>query len=890
VPTQIGSYPIEREIGRGGMGVVYLGRDLRLDRPVAIKVLPDLLSHDSERLARFEREARLLAALTHPHIAGIHGIEESDGRRFLVLEYVEGETLAEHLLRGPLPIDETLKVCGQIAGALEAAHEAGIVHRDLKPGNVKLNPAGDVKVLDFGLAKGASSGGESSSDLSHSPTLTQAATGIGVILGTAAYMSPEQARGKVVDRRTDIWSFGCVLYECLTGEQAFAGETVSDMIARILQGEPDWSRLPAGTPERLRELLHRCLEKDARRRLRDIGDARIAIEELQGGMRPASSSSSMSGIAMPATTPPPRRPGWQLPAAAAALLILGVAAGFVARPWWGAPRSAQPVRFLVQAPPHTTLATDPALITVSPDGRTLAFVANDTTGQASIWVRPLDDFDARLLPGTRNGEIPFWSPDSRQLAFFGDGKLKRIRIAGGNPEVVCDANTGRGGTWNRSGTILFAAGPTGPLYRVPAAGGTPVAVTVLDAAKGETAHRWPSFLPDGEHFLFTALPRVNGQFASYIGSLGAKQRTPLVASGGAPILSGPHDLVFQRNGAIVAQRFDGHQVRGDAVTLGEGAGVTIYSAAPCVSASANGVIVWESAGKSNSRVVWTDRAGHEIGDSGLPPDRWGFAILSHDGRKALVEQDLETGASDLWVVDLERQISNRITYGRGANTPGVWSPDNREIMYGSNRRGPRDLYRRAADGSGTDQVFYQSSVPFKDVADWSPDGRWIVMQENGDSSGWNLYLLPVAGGPRVPYLVTPFNELGGQISPDEKWLLYTSDESGSFQLYVQSFPAPGRKQQVTKTGAVAGLWTANGREIQILRPDFSVASVTVEPGEDLRFGAPVQLMKLPPDTRSWNPTADGKRALITVAAEQAQLGIAVVVDWRAAQKEESPRP
>ncbi len=883
MPTQIGSYPIEREIGRGGMGVVYLGRDLRLDRPVAIKVLPDLLAHDSERLARFEREARLLAALTHPHIAGIHGIEESDGRRFLVLEYVEGETLAEHLRRGPLPLDETLKVCGQIAGALEAAHEAGIVHRDLKPGNVKLNPAGDVKVLDFGLAKGASSGGESSSDLSHSPTLTQAATGIGVILGTAAYMSPEQARGKVVDRRTDIWSFGCVLYECLTGEQAFAGETVSDMIARILQGEPDWSKLPAGTPERLRELLHRCLEKDARRRLRDIGDARIAIEELQGGAR-TTSASSMSGIGIPAMTQASRGRDWRLPAAAAALLILGTAAGFLGRQWWGGPRAAQPVRFLVQAPPHTTLASDPALIAVSPDGRMLAFVAN-TTGQASIWVRPLDDFDARQLPGTRNGEIPFWSPDSRQLAFFGDGKLKRIRIAGGNPEAICDATTGRGGSWNRSGTILFASGSTGPLYRVPAAGGTPVAVTVLDPAKHETAHRWPCFLADGEHFLFAAIPRVNGQFPSYIGALGSKERTPLITSGGAPILSGPRDLVFQRNGTIVAQRFDGHRVRGDAVTIGDGGGVTVYSAAPCVSASTNGVIAWESAGKSNSRVIWTDRAAHELGDSGLPPDRWGLATLSRDDRRALVEQHLETGGSDLWVVDLERQISSRITYGQGSNTPGVWSPDNREILYGSNRRGPRDLYRRAADGSGTDQVFYQSQVPFKDAGDWSADGKWVVLQENGDSTGWNISLLPAAGGPRVPYLTTPFNEQAGQISPDGKWLLYTSDESGSVQLYVQSFPVPGRKQQVTKTGAVIGLWTSNGREILVLRPDLSVASVTVEPGEDLRFGPPVQLMKFPADLRSWNPTADGKRFLITVAAEQTQPGIAVAVGWRAGQKE-----
>src|SRR5262245_60034949 len=497
-PQRIGGYPIERELGRGGMGIVYLGRDTRLGRAVAIKVLPDAFASDPERLARFEREAKLLASLSHANIAGIYGLEEADGHRFLALEYVEGPTLAERVARGALPLDETLEIARQIAGALAAAHDAGIIHRDLKPGNVKLTPAGDVKVLDFGLAKGAGTA-ESSSDLSQSPTLTYSPTGVGVILGTAAYMSPEQARAKVVDRRTDIWSFGCVLYEMLTGRQLFRGETASDTIAKILEREPDWSALPPGTPERVRDLLRRCLEKDARKRLRDMGDARIELEDVLA----ARASQSRIDAAEMRTRRRAGGPGPLVAYVVAAAAVV-VAAIVLLRPAMkGIPPRA--IRLTVTEPIEASLGGAAENCAIAPDGQAVVFVATDSSDTPRLWLRPLETLDSRVMPGTEGASQPFWSPDSRWVGFFADGKRKKAGVDGG-VEVVCDALNPRGGSWSARGTIVFAPGGEGPLYSVSAAGGELRPVTTLDSSRHETAHRFPWFLPDGRHFLYVSLP------------------------------------------------------------------------------------------------------------------------------------------------------------------------------------------------------------------------------------------------------------------------------------------------------------------------------------------------------------------------------------------------
>jgi Tol biopolymer transport system component/predicted Ser/Thr protein kinase len=889
-PQKIGSYPIDREVGRGGMGVVYLGRDTRLNRPVAIKVLPDRFARDPERLARFEREARLLAALTHANIAGIYGLEEGDGQRFLVLEYVEGETLADRLGRGPLPLEESLDVCRQIASALESAHEAGIVHRDLKPGNVKLTPAGEVKVLDFGLAQGAFAGADSSPDLSHSPTLTAAATGAGIILGTAPYMSPEQARGKPVDRRTDIWSFGCVLYECLTGTQAFAGETVSDTIALILQGSPDWAKLPAKTPDNLRMLLTRCLERDARGRLRDIGDARIEIEELMGSrVSGASRLAAATGavVTAAAASGAPSRPRWRMFAAGALLLGAGAAVGALAWNRIGSSgRAPAPLRFTVQPPAGVDLVNDPNELAISPDGKMLAFGVTDSIGQVTLWVRPLGDFEARELPGTRNASLPFWSPDGKQIGFFADGKLKRIRTTGGSAEPICDAATGRGASWNRDDIIVFSPSPGGPLYKVRASGGTPEAVTAVDSTQGETAHRWPCFLPDGQHFTYAALPFTKGHFACYVGSLGSKERTPLLDALGAPIYAAPGYLVFIRNDALVAQRFDPgrRQVNGDPFIIADPPARSTYSGAPGASVSADGVLAWQSGGKREARLVWLDRGGRQIGTVDIPADRWGQFNLSPDGRFACIIKGEGAGTAGLWIVDLTREVALRLARGQGGTFVGPWSPDGKQILYNTSRGGPRDIYRRAIDGSGTEEEFYRSSVPFKDAEDWSPDGRWVVLREMGDDNGWNLFVMPAAGGDPMPFLVSPFNEQGADISPDGKWLLYFSDETGTSQAFVQSFPTPGRKQQVSKSGADAGVWSQRGDEIFLLRAPDQVVSVPVISGTGLQFGTPRELYRLPPDTRDWFPAPDG-RFLAIIPTEPTRPGISVAVNWRAGQEE-----
>jgi len=881
-PSRIGPYPIEREIGRGGMGVVYLGQDPRLKRPVAIKVLPDAFALDPDRLARFEREARLLAALTHPNIAGIYGLEEEQGRRFLVLEYVEGETLAEHQHHHGLPIEETLDICRQIAGALEAAHEAGIVHRDLKPGNVKLTPAGEVKVLDFGLAKGASSGGDSSPDLTHSPTLTQAATGMGVILGTAAYMSPEQARGKTVDRRTDIWSFGCVLFECLTGAQAFAGETVSDTIARILQGEPEWSRLPGKTPEKLRTLLGRCLEKDARRRLRDIGDARIELEEMLGA-RVSGTPRAAAGSATAAAAAKPRS---RVKSAliTAALLLAGAALGALAiRTWGGGPPNAS-YRFTIGSPGLAQIDQDGAQNAISPDGKLLVFSATDSSGTSALWLRALGSFEPRLLRGTENAQLPFWSPDSRQIGFFSDGKLRRARVAGGTPDVICDAPNGRGGSWSKNGDIVFNPAPGGGLFVVRATGGTPTPVTTLDVARGESAHRWPCFLPDGEHFLYASLPAKNGQFACYIGALHSREKRPLLSANDAPAFAAPHDLVYVRGEAIVSQHFDPGSMRlsGDPLNIAERPIATQYSAHPLVSVSENGVLAWQSAGSLDTRLVWADRNGRELRSLAIPANTWDLGFVSPDGKHAILQQDLPSGDSDLWSADLTAEVATRITFGQGINTfSGCWSHDGSEFFYTSNRGGGYEIYRRASDGSGSDRMLVTPKAQFKYAADWSPDGKWVVAQLNGDKDGWNLWLIPVDGGPAQPYIVTPFDEQNAQVSPDGKWCLYQSNESGTGQLYMQSFPTPGRKRQVSKSGSFVGTWGRDMKSIYNYRTDSVIEWMPVTPGDQPIVGPAQQMFRTPPDWRFAAISPDGQRFLAVKLATRPTPGISIAVNWKA---------
>jgi Tol biopolymer transport system component len=802
-PERIGPYPVEREVGRGGMGIVYLARDPRLSRNVAIKMLPEAFSRDPERVQRFEREARLLASLTHPNIASIHGIEEENGNRFLVLEYVEGETLAQRIVRGALSADDAAEVCQQIAAALEAAHESGVIHRDLKPGNVKITPAGEVKVLDFGLARGADAGsGVSTSDLSQSPTMAVTATGAGVILGTAAYMSPEQARGKRVDRRTDIWSFGCVLYECLTGRRAFEGETVSDMIALILQGEPDWKALPASTPPRMRALLERCLEKDAKKRLRDIGEARLALEAPH---------EPVSGVgAVPVAAAPASKRLWIALAAVFAATAAILAWQLLAQPAVDAPVT----RLAVLTPEGASQSREPAFISLSPDGRMIAFSCFDSAGPPTLWIRRLDETTARRVPGGDRALIPAWSPDGGSIAFATTEKLMRVDLRGGAPQVLADARTmGRGTAWGSKGVIVFAPGGEGPLYKVSANGGPAEPVTTLDSA--QTAHRFPEFLPDGVHFLYAAIPGRGQGFDIFVGSTDGGPHELLMNCDGVPRYAEPGWLVYTRGGRVLAQRFDAARKRLDEPIMrliDEPTG-TDYLGASRVITSREGPLAYQPGGIENTDLVVLDRVGRRLRTIQAPAGRYTSVALSPDQTHLAVVKEISPTEADLWVIDLDRGGAQRLTSGGVKVDEPVWSPDGTQLAYATNASGQWEVAAQSLAG-GRERIIKAPSASLKYVTSWSPDGRFLIGYFLSESTGWDLWILPADGsGEPIRYMASSFDELLPRISPDGRWVAYLSMESGRQEVYVQAFPTPGPRYLVSEGGGLAVAWHGSSRRL-----------------------------------------------------------------------------
>jgi eukaryotic-like serine/threonine-protein kinase len=626
--VRLGSYDIVGLIGAGGMGEVYRARDTRLKREVALKILPESFATDPDRLARFQREAEVLASLNHPNIAAIYGLEEADGVRALVMELVEGETLADRIARGAIPIDEALSIAKQVAEALEAAHEHGVIHRDLKPANIKLRPDGTVKVLDFGLAKLTETGFGSRDSgfegargaLSASPTITSPAmmTGIGVLLGTAAYMSPEQAKGRPADKRSDIWAFGCVIYEMLTGKRAFHADDVAETLAAVLRGEPDWKALPKGTPAELSRLLQECMSRDVRRRFRDIGDVLLRIDDIHRGP----GTDSIDAVRRARRR---ERFAWAIAGAGA---IVGFSAGLLT---WRAMTSAsqpEPIEFSITAPPDTTFGGLPGggtgvapQIAVSPDGRRVAFVGA-SKGTFKLWVRSLSSLEARELPGTEQAAFPFWSPDSRFVGFFAGGKLKKVSLDGGLPLVLCDSVGGRGGTWNQNDVIVFAPSLSG-LFRVSASGGTPAPVTKLDERNRETGHRWPSFLPDGQHFFYTAVAGPLGSVSQAsqvrIGSLDSNNIISLFAAESAVSYSSGH-LFFWRDGNLMAEPFNVGTLRPEGEPLPVAQRV-IAEGLRYVSASVSptGVLVYGTRrADAFTQLTWRDRSGRILGTLGEP--------------------------------------------------------------------------------------------------------------------------------------------------------------------------------------------------------------------------------------------------------------------------------
>ena len=866
------------------MGEVYRATDSRLKREVAIKVLPDAFTADRERLARFEREAQLLAQLHHPNIAAIHGLEESGGTRALVMELVEGEELAAIVARGPLPVEEALAIARQIAEALEAAHERGIVHRDLKPANVKVRPDGTVKVLDFGLAKAMEPASSASAaelarspTLLNSPTLTAAhGTQLGLILGTAAYMAPEQAAGGAVDRRADIWSFGVVLYEMLAGRRLFEGETVSHVLAGVLKDEPDFSALPAATPDRIADLLRRCLRKKPRERLQAVGDARVVIEEALAHPELGRPGVPASGVEA-ASRARYGRLAWL--AAAAGL----VAAGVFAYLWLAGAGSSEEGRRLhatLLAPAGAALGDSFAL---SPDGRRVVFEAYDVaSSRGGLWLRELETGESRRLVGTEGGELPFWSPDGRQIGFFAQGELRRLDPAGGAPQLVCDAPTPRGAAWGEDGRIVLSASFRTGLSVVPATGGAPRPLTTLDAARKEKSHRFPVFLPGGERLLFLAQTAEGGSRddASAIEALdlATGKRTRLVAANSSPLYAPSGHLLFWRDGSLFAQRLDARRLALAGEPMAIAAGVAYNQNEQALAAvSHEGTLVYQTGTRGSlGTLVWIDRRGIDTAPI-RERELFGDFALSHDGRLLAYSFTGEgQGATDLWVHDLERGSARRLTFEAGSEFRPAWSPDDRAIYYANDARNDGAIFRRAVDGTGaleevgtTEQGIWPMQV--------APDGGWLVVGAVGSGSSDDLMRFDLESKRITPLVTTPFLDQMGSISPDGRLLAYASEESGRWEIYVQALGAGGGRWQVSSEGGYLPRWRGDGRELFFGSDPDRMMAVAVEPGDVPSFATPVELFRRV--LGGFDVTPDGQRFVGLVLADGGDAPLTIVTGW-----------
>ncbi|MGA7791752.1 MAG: protein kinase [Candidatus Acidiferrales bacterium] len=834
--TKLGSYTVTVQIGAGGMGEVYQAHDIKLGRDVAIKVLPEAFAHDPEKLSRFQREAKLLASLNHPNIATIHGLEDSNGTSYLVMELVPGENLAERVRRdGEVPVEEALTIAKQIAEALEAAHEKGIIHRDLKPANVKLTPEGKVKVLDFGLAK-AFAGDTSTEDMGNSPTLSMAATMQGVILGTAAYMSPEQAKGKAVDKRTDIWAFGAVLYELLTGKPAFHGEDVGDILASVVKTEPDWTALPENISPSIRVLLQRCLRKDRRQRTPDAAILRIEIEDVI-----AAPKDSGAADAFPATKIWHNRLAWPVIAGVLALIAIASTIGFVLR----APKAQSPLRLSAEigadASLYTTFGTS---VILSPDGTRLALVATGADQKQRIYVRALDQLQATALSGTENARDPFFSPDGQWIGFFADGKLKKISVQGGAAATLCDAANDRGGSWGDDGTIAFVPDNQGALSKVPSAGGTPQPLTTLDKQLGEFTERWPQVLPGSKAVLYTSHSHLNNYDDAdvVVYSIASGQRKTVLHGGFyARYLPSGH-LVYMHEGRLFAAFFDLKrlEVIGQSAPILEDVVVGGFYGTAQFSVSETGNLAYVAGlnGDRNVSVYWMDREGKLAPLREAPGDYFNPAF-SPDGKRLAL--DISDGKRrDIWVYEWERDTLTRLTFAGEANQAPLWTPDGKRIVYSSqDKNGIPNLWWIRSDGAGDAQRLAESKSP-QYAASWQPDGKVLAFTENNHATGNIIMTLPVEGdeksgwkpGEPKPFVNRAFIEGDPTFSPDGRWLAYQSNESGILEVYVQPFPGPGGKWQISNGSGTVPKWSRNGKELFYRTPDNKIMVVTYTASRD----------------------------------------------------------
>jgi Tol biopolymer transport system component len=874
--SRIGPYEVIGPLGEGGMGVVLRGRDTRLQRAVALKVLPDHLANDPDRMSRFQREAQILASLNHPHIAQVFGLEQAESSACIVMELVEGDTLAERLKSGPMPFDEVRGVATQLADALAAAHERGIVHRDLKPANIKVSAAGTVKVLDFGLAKAVGPTNQDAQVTTLGTAVTRSMPG--TILGTPGYMSPEQARGKDVDARTDIWAFGCVLYEMLTGRQAFAGETATDVIAQIVTGQPDLSLLPANTPAPLRSLLSATLNKNPAQRLQHIGDSRLFLD-------PAFAPSAAAPVPV---APPPGGRGVVI--AVAAAIALAAAALPLAWLYWRAPQPAATARrFELSFPGVVANAAS-----LAPDGHAVAFIGSSPENKRMLLVRNIDSDAGQALAGTEDVGAFFWSADSRQLAFISDGKLRKVNATGAGAQVLADVSGQfRGAAWNGAGDILLARTSDNLIQRMPDSGGPMTPVGKLDAARKEQLHALPTFLPDGRRFLYamvSANPEESGVFLTSLDGGTAPTRVVTVQPRGfnwmAYAPSG--HLLIQNEGRILAYRMDaaGRIAEGAPAVLAEGIDGAF-------SVSSDNVLIYHKGSPSAGRqLTWYDRTGKASGTLGEAAE-YGSVDLSPSGDRAAV--DIVTARNrDVWIMDLGRAVLSRLTFEDSTDWTPAWSPDGSRVAYASSSGDSTRIYVKSASGAGTRAIVEgddKNAIPVS----FLPDGQRIMFArlKERTGSGYDTFLQPVSGGKPALVLDMPFDKLHVRLSPDGRYVAYASNESGPHQVFVQTFPdATGGRWQITSEGGVEPKWRRDGRELYYLALDGKLMAVPVTSGTTFTAGRPVTLFQTPLVVNRAGPTRDrrydvspdGRFLIVAPVATPAQTPFTVLVNWTAGLK------
>jgi serine/threonine protein kinase len=874
--TRLGAYEITGPLGAGGMGEVYRARDTRLDRSVAIKVLPSEVGADPQFRARFDREARAISQLQHPHICTLYDVGEAGGTAYLVMELLQGQTLADRLTKGALPLDEALKIAIDVADALSAAHKQGIVHRDLKPANIMLTKTG-AKLLDFGLAKAAGpivSIGANSTQQTASTHLTTR----GTILGTLHYMSPEQLEGREADTRSDIFAFGAIAYEMLAGKRAFEGTSQASLISAIMTASPPpiSTLKPLVTPA-LDRVVQKCLAKEAEGRWQSVQDLRGELEWIK----------TTAGDSGGAPALRRRRPA----SVVVAWLLVAVLGGVIAvRSFRSAPLPDSPlVSFDVSTPP----TNDPTSFALSPDGRMLAFVAQD--GEVTkLWVRSMSDTVPHALPGTEGANYPFWKPDSRWIAFFADRKLKKISLAGDRPEILADANSPRGGTWSQQDVILFAPTTSSGLVRVPAGRGEVVPVLHAVGGRVDLGPRWPQFLPDGRRFLFYLGLATGDALAVYVGSLDGSEPTRILAADAAAWFTPPGHLLFVRQGSLMALPFDPitATVHGEPVTIARGTGVDTALRLPAFTAAQNGALAYRG-GVSNQRrqLVWMNRTGQRVGTVG-DPDNWasGNPELSPDGKRVAVHRTFSDNNLDVWLVDVARGVPKRFTTSTFNEINPTWSPDGNHLVYGSTRNGPYNIFQMAATDVGDGEPLFVTTSEEMRPLSWSSNSNVILYQTRGDKTGADLWVYSIADQRRWPVVQTKADESEGQFSPDGRWLAFVSTESGEGEVYVQPYPGPGEHQRVSTAGGSQVRWRLDSKELYYVASDNRLMAVQFAGDADgtrFHLGAPEPLFTTRlanganvAGTRAQYAVASDGRFLMNVRIDDDRTApITVVLNW-----------